>query len=79
MLNTAAFPSSRMPRSIALCRIPGFGAFMILRFECVLARGARFCPKDHARMQKEVRAGYVAPYHDWASRVAQSALLKIFR
>lgn len=71
VLNTAAFPSSRMPRSIALCRIPGLGAFMIRGLNAFSRAALRFCPKDHARMQKEVRAGYVAPYHDWASRVAQ--------
>ena len=70
IFNTAAFLSSEIPLSLSLCRIPGFGAIAIRGFN-VFARGAiRWACVKQERMTEEVRAGYLAPYDNFANRVA---------
>lgn len=66
--NTAAFPSDLMPSSIALCRIPGFGALAIRGFNAFVRGALATCAMKPLR--REVRAGYLAPYKSWRSRVA---------
>lgn len=70
VFNTAAFPSDQMPSSIALARVPGFGAFAIRGFNAFVRGALATCSKRPGRLTPAVRAGYLAPYHDWASRVA---------
>jgi cis-3-alkyl-4-acyloxetan-2-one decarboxylase len=70
ILNTAAFPSERMPWAIGLCRIPGFGALTIRGFNA-FARGALMsCVVHRERLTPEVKAGYLMPYDSWRNRVA---------
>ena len=70
IFNTAAFLSSEIPWSLRLCRIPGFGAIAIRGFN-MFARGAiRWACVKQERMTEEVRAGYLAPYDNFANRVA---------
>ena len=70
IFNTAAFLSSEIPLGLSLCRIPGFGAIAIRGFN-VFARGAiRWACVKQERMTEEVRAGYLAPYDNFANRVA---------
>ena len=70
IFNTAAFLSNEIPLSLSLCRIPGFGAIAIRGFN-VFARGAiRWACVKQERMTEEVRAGYLAPYDNFANRVA---------
>ena len=70
IFNTAAFLSSEIPLSLSLCRIPGFGAIAIRGFN-LFARGAiRWACVKQERMTEEVRAGYLAPYDNFANRVA---------
>ena len=70
IFNTAAFLSSEIPLSLSLCRIPGFGAIAIRGFN-MFARGAiRWACVKQERMTEEVRAGYLAPYDNFANRVA---------
>ncbi|MBK9975795.1 MAG: alpha/beta fold hydrolase [Planctomycetes bacterium] len=66
--NTAAFPSDLMPASIALCRIPGFGALAIRGLNAFVRGALATCAQKPLRRQ--VRAGYLAPYGSWRSRVA---------
>lgn len=66
--NTAAFPSDLMPSSIALCRIPGFGALAIRGFNAFVRGALATCAMKP--LSREVRAGYLAPYKNWRSRVA---------
>jgi cis-3-alkyl-4-acyloxetan-2-one decarboxylase len=71
VLNTAAFPSERIPFSIDICRIPGFGALMIRGLNA-FSRVALIRAVHHKeRLTPAVRAGYLAPYDAWSSRVAQ--------
>lgn len=58
--NTAAFPSTRMPRRIALCRVPIVGRWMVEGFDA-FARAATVMAVDR-RMEPRVRRAYLAPY-----------------
>ena len=70
IFNTAAFLSSEISLGLSLCRIPGFGAIAIRGFN-MFARGAiRWACVKQERMTEEVRAGYLAPYDNFANRVA---------
>lgn len=69
--NTAAFPSRRIPLSIDVCRVPGFGALAIRGLN-VFSRAALIRAVAHReRLSPAIRAGYLAPYASWRDRVAQ--------
>ncbi len=66
--NTAAFRSNRMPASIGLCRIPGFGALAIRGFNAFVRGALATCAKKP--LTAEAKAGYLAPYGNWEDRIA---------
>ena len=66
--NTAAFRSLAIPPSIAVCRVPGFGALAVRGFNG-FARVATFRAVER-RMSDEARAGLLFPYDSWANRIA---------
>lgn len=66
--NTAAFPSTRMPLSIGICRIPGIGAIAIRGFNAFVRGALARCAKKP--LSAEARAGYLAPYASWEDRIA---------
>lgn len=70
VFNTAAFPSERMPKLIALARVPGFGALAIRGFNAFARVALLTCVAHRERLTPGVRAGYLAPYDGWANRVA---------
>ncbi len=70
VFNTAAFPSRHMPWQIGLCRIPGFGALAIRGFNAFVLGALKTCTAHPERITPAVRAGYLAPYSNWASRIA---------
>jgi haloalkane dehalogenase len=70
VLNTAAFRSRRIPGSIALCRVPGFGAMAIRGLNAFLRVALLRCVVKRSRLTDDVVRGYLAPYDSWASRVA---------
>lgn len=70
VLNTAAFPSERMPFSIGMCRVPGFGAWAVRGLNAFARVALLRCVVKRGRLTEEVKAGYLAPYADWKSRVA---------
>lgn len=66
VMNTAAFPSGRMPRRIALCRAPLLGALAVRGlngFAWPATRMTTVKPLD-----ARVRAAYLAPYDSWEAR-----------
>lgn len=70
VFNTAAFLSKRIPFSINICRIPGFGALAI-RGANAFAKAALIRAVNHQdRLTDEVRAGYLEPYDSWDNRIA---------
>ncbi|MGE0708106.1 MAG: alpha/beta fold hydrolase [Planctomycetota bacterium] len=68
ILNTSAFLSRRIPFSIDICRIPGFGALCIRGLNA-FARAA-VIRASHRGLSREVARGYTGPYGSWADRVA---------
>ena len=68
VLNTAAFPSPRLPLRIAVCRWPLLGA-LVVRGLNGFARAAVHMAVTR-RMRPEVVAGFLAPYDSWRHRVA---------
>lgn len=70
IFNTAAFPAARIPFSIDICRIPGFGAVMIRGFNGFAQVALIRALHHRERLTPAIRAGYLAPYAGWANRVA---------
>ncbi len=70
LMNTAAFRSTRIPLRIAICRIPLFGALAVRGLNAFARAAIHMAVVDHSRMTRAVRAGYLAPYGNWADRIA---------
>ncbi|HEX3728674.1 MAG TPA: alpha/beta fold hydrolase [Opitutaceae bacterium] len=68
ILNTAAFFLPRLPRRIALCRVPGLGALLV-RGANAFAAGAATMAMHQRRLTREERRGYLYPYGSWADRI----------
>jgi pimeloyl-ACP methyl ester carboxylesterase len=69
ILNTAAFPSTRIPARIALCRMPIAGALLVRGLNG-FAEPATWMAMANRRLSWEERKGYLYPYDSWANRVA---------
>ena len=70
LLNTAAFRSTQIPLRIAVCRVPLLGALGIRGLNLFARAALRMAIEKRERLTAAVKAGYLAPYHDWNSRVA---------
>lgn len=70
LCNTAAFRSQRMPFRISVCRWPVVGAIGVRGFNLFSRAALTMAVSHHERMTPAIRAGYVAPYNNWANRVA---------
>lgn len=70
IFNTAAFRSKRIPFSIDICRIPGFGALAVRGLNGFAQVAQVRAIHDSARLKGAVRRGYLDPYGSWADRVA---------
>ncbi len=68
VFNTAAFTSSRIPLSISVCRIPGFGALAIRGFNAFVRGAIARCSVKG--LTRQARDGFLAPYANWHDRVA---------
>jgi haloalkane dehalogenase len=66
--NTAAWPSSRIPTRIALCRIPGVGALAVRGLNGFAVAATRMATEKG--LSADARAGLLAPYSSWADRIA---------
>ena len=71
VLNTGAFflPDGKtFPAPLRLCRTP-LGALLIRGFNA-FARGAAWVGCKRARLSRDLRRAYAAPYSSWANRIA---------
>ena len=68
VLNTAAFRSSQLALRIAVCRWPLIGALLVRGLNG-FAWPATFMAV-RKKMRPEIKAGFLAPYNNWANRVA---------
>ena len=70
IFNTAAFLSERIPFSIAACRWPLVGPFMVRGFNAFVLAAQHRTVVNRDILKGVVGEGYVAPYNNWANRVA---------
>ncbi len=68
VLNTAAFRSQRIPFRIAVCRWPIVGDLAVRGLNAFA--GAAIFMAVHKKMPREIGEGFLAPYSNWADRVA---------
>lgn len=68
VMNTAAFPSQRIPLRIRMCRVPLLGDLIVRGFNG-FARGALTMAVVN-KMTPTVARGYLEPYDSWAHRIA---------
>jgi haloalkane dehalogenase len=68
ILNTAAWPSRRLPARIALCRLPGVGAVLVRGLNA-FADGATWMALRSRRLTFDERRAYLWPYDSWRHRV----------
>jgi haloalkane dehalogenase len=68
VLNTAAFPDTRIPRRISVCRWPVLGALLVRGLNGFAGPAVKMAVAKP--LPPAVRAGYLAPYRSWSSRVA---------
>jgi len=68
ILNTAAFYMDRIPKRIAICRIPIIGDLIVRGFNGFAGPATRMAvTKPLSDIEK---AGYLFPYNSWRNRVA---------
>jgi pimeloyl-ACP methyl ester carboxylesterase len=69
ILNSAAFPGPA-PLRIRVCRTALLGPLAVRGFNAFAGLATRMALEDRSRMTPLVRRGYLAPYHDWRTRIA---------
>ena len=70
IFNTAAFPASRIPFRINLCKLPIVGALAVRAFNAFAGLAPSMACVKQERMTPNVKAGYLAPYDSYAHRIA---------
>lgn len=75
LLNTAAFPPPYVPWRIAACRIPLLGTLGVRGLN-LFARAAITMAMSRNGMRPAVAANLLAPYDNWANRVAIDAFVR---
>lgn len=76
LMNTAAFPSTRIPFRIAVCRWPVLGSFGVRGLNLFAGSAITMAVERNDRMTPAVKTGYLAPYNNWANRVAVDRFVK---
>ena len=70
IFNTAAFPASRIPFRINLCKLPLVGALAVRALNAFAGLAPSMACARQERMTPDVKAGYLAPYDSYAHRIA---------
>ena len=70
IFNTAAFFFRPTPLRIRICGVPILGDFLVRGLNGFARAALRFAVTKSERMTREVRRAYLAPYDNWANRVA---------
>lgn len=68
LMNTAAFPSGRIPARIALCRTPFLGALLVRGLNG-FAEAATWMAMASRRLTWDERRAYLYPYDSWENRI----------
>lgn len=75
ILNTAAFPSPRIPWRIACCKLPVLGALLVRGLNG-FAWPATWMSMHRRSLTADEKRGFLLPYDSWANRVAVSAFVQ---
>ncbi len=75
LLNTGAFPPPYVPLRIAACRIPLLGTLGVRGLN-LFARMAVTMAMSRHRLDDSVAQGLLAPYDNWANRVAVDSFVR---
>jgi len=75
ILNTAAFPSERIPGRIAVCKVRPLGPWLVRGLNGFAWPATRMAMARRALSPEEKR-GYLLPYDSWANRVAVSGFVQ---
>lgn len=75
VLNTAAFPSRRIPARIALCKLPLLGPLLVRGLNG-FAWPATWMAMHRRRLTADEAHGYLLPHGNWHDRVAVSAFVR---
>ncbi len=70
VFNTAAFFVDRLPKRIAVCRIPILGEYLVRRLNGFVRAAFWFATSQRHRFTDAVKAGYLLPYNNWRNRIA---------
>jgi len=76
ILNTASFLLPIIPFSINICKIPIFGDIVIRGLNGFARPAIMMASKKKGQMTKVIKKGYLAPYHNWESRIATHRFVK---
>jgi len=74
LMNTAAFPSTRLALRIRICRIPVLGEILV-RLLNGFAGLACFMAVEK-KLPREIIRGYLGPYNNWFNRIAISRFVE---
>lgn len=70
VFNTAAFFVPKAPLRIQMCRVPVLGKWLVRGLNGFCRAALWFATSQGSRFTKAVKRGYLAPYNNWANRVA---------
>jgi len=70
IFNTAAYPASRIPFRINICKLPLVGALAVRGLNAFAGLAPAMACAKQERMTPAVKAGYLAPYDSYAHRIA---------
>lgn len=70
LFNTGAFPPPFVPWRIAICRTPLVGTLAVRGLNAFARAALTMAVEKHDRMTPDVQAGLLAPYDNWANRIA---------
>lgn len=75
VLNTAAFPSPRIPWRIAACRWPGIGPLLV-RGANGFAGPATWMSMHRRKLSADEKRALLLPYDSWANRISVNAFVQ---
>ncbi|HRE81582.1 MAG TPA: alpha/beta fold hydrolase [Opitutaceae bacterium] len=75
ILNTAAFRSQDIPARIAVCRMRGFGTWLVRGLNGFAGPAVQMA-MHRRRLTAQEKLGYLLPYDSWENRVAVNAFVK---
>jgi len=76
LMNTGAFPPWFLPWRIRVCRTPLLGSFAVRGLNLFVRAALRMTMTDPDRLTPAARAGYLAPFDNWANRIAVDRFVK---